>query len=191
MRRFSAIIVIGLFLTVITSGCLESEGLITAQAEDVILTEDDFPENWTAYDNGEVVIALCNNSREFQYFPPGEHNEYFSLIRIRIAVYEDDRILENGTVWDPVQQSKWIYEFTKDDQWEKFPIDLGEEGFYHIHNSTVYNGSVPETHYTTAFYGFRMENVWVYLIFYIYSSDIPYWGWFEDMARLQESRIVG
>jgi len=153
----------------------------------MVLSEEDFPENWTAYDKGNPGFNLCNNSVEFHYAPQGDYNEYLPQVKIVIAIYEEDITFPNGTVWSPIRQSEWIYEAIKEDNKELTPIDLGEEGYYFLQNY-----SFQEVQYTTAIYAFRAKNVWVHFNFIeVDSSYIPYWGWMEDIVRLQESRILG
>jgi hypothetical protein len=180
------ILIASLFLTVIACGCLESESLISGQATDKALSVEDFPENWIAYNYSDNSWTLTDNYAEFNFLIPGEYHEYKPPVRIRISIYDEDVTLSNGTVLNPIQLSEWIYDVTMDDHHEILPLDLGEEGYYYTLNYTY-----QEDQYTQAIYSFRMKNVWVWMYFDINASHIPYWGWIEDMVRLQESRILG
>jgi hypothetical protein len=137
---------------------------------------------------GQSGLVLCNNPVEFHFAPEGEYNEYLPKVGIIIAVHEGDVVFENGTTWGPIQQSQWIYETIKDgNPRETSPIDLGEEGY-----CTIYNITIHDERHTKAVYAFRAKNVWVHFDFIeIGPMDMPYWGWMEDILRLQESRIPG
>ena len=185
-----ALLIACIMMTLIVCGCLESgsDDLITGEAKDMVLSVEDLP-GWEAHDMGEPDFVLCNNSVEFHFAPQGEYNEYLPKLRIIIAVYEDDVILKNGTTWGPIERSEWVYEAKKDgDPHDIFSIDLGEEGYYSIDNSTIDDDPL----YTSAIYAFRTKNVWVRIDFIdLEAGEIPYWGWMEDIARLQESLILG
>jgi hypothetical protein len=175
--RVLTFIVVLIFTSILICGCLsDGEKVITTPANEMILTEADFDNNWTSW--------WTSMELETQYEPPIIDHSFVELRHY--TSYPIDERDQDLKVWVIIS----VFNSTADADevmnnrseffaqgYDLIDIDIGDEGFQYQHNDVTYSF-------------FRVKNVLVTICFFPgFDGEKPDESRIVGLLELQESKI--